>query len=178
MSEKEERESLLIMWSCLCVCVQVCASVWIYIYILFFCFFACAACFSRLFWLKDRPARSCFESLMICNQNPSRLCSGYMSTTQTHDKNIYIYIYSYIYIHIIHIYTFFNKTFLAHRSTPRSTQTRSCFESLMICNQNPSRLCSGYMSMTQTHDLGFRVRGYVGIAEPPVGCYMRLQDFL
>ena len=93
-------------------------------------------------------------------------------------KYIYIYIYSYIYIHIIHIYTFFNKTFLAHRSTPRSTQTRSCFESLMICNQNPSRLCSGYMSMTQTHDLGFRVRGYIGIAEPPVGCYMRLQDFL
>ena len=73
-------------------------------------------------------------------------------------KNIYIYIYihTYIYIYIqyiyIYIHTFFNKTFFGSHDPSR--QTRSCLESLMICNQSPSRLCSGYMSM---HDPWFRV---------------------
>ena len=120
---------------CVCKCVQVCASVCVYIYIYFFLlFFACAACFFKTF-LAQRPARarqtrSCLESLMICNQSPSRLCSGYMSTTQTHDKKkIYIYIYIYIYIHIyiythtihiyIYIYThFLTRLFLAHMTPP------------------------------------------------------------
>ena len=125
VSEKEERESLHVeLCVCVCKCVQVCASVCVYIHI-FLLFFACAACFFKTF-LAQRPARarqtrSCLESLMICNQSPSRLCSGYMSTTQTHDKKKYIYIHTYIYIHIqyIYIYThFLTRLFLAHMTPP------------------------------------------------------------
>ena len=96
VSEKEERESLHVE---LCVCVQVCASVCkcVCVYIFFFLlFFACAACFLKTF-LAQRPARarqtrSCLESLMICNQSPSRLCSGYMSPdTQTVHRTMQIF---------------------------------------------------------------------------------------